>query len=113
MRQTPLILGLRPVFRRCGPSTGKVLEIDAAGHGVDIRMTMFLMFVQTMSAGEYYISALEKQLLASEKVGGRTLEERELVHAVIDGGARFQMIRKREHHRGVVPANKIADVAVA
>ena len=66
-------------------------------------MPLALGFVQAVAAGEDEVGLRDQPLLERKQFGRRTLEVGEFVHAIIDDAVGRDMLRKRQHHRGIIP----------
>src|SRR6185312_7236900 len=84
-------------------------DIDAARESVDAGVPVALRLVEAVAAGEDEIGAPQELLLALEHDRRRATEGGELVHAVIDDGARLDMVGEGAAHRRVVPKDRPGD----
>src|SRR3954471_1379296 len=99
------------VGRVCGDVTrlSEMRNVDAARKRVDVVMLMPLRFVQRLTTGQYQRRAPQQCGLAILQQRRRALESRQLVHAVVDDGARREVVCEGEGHWCVVPEQVIAD----
>ena len=71
-----------------------------------VRVQVALGFVQARAAGEHELAPrLISARLALAQLARRALERRQLVHAVVDDGARLQLLQQRQRHRRVEPGD--------
>ncbi len=106
--QGGLILGL--LRRVPGAGLGEVRAVDARGEGMDVGVLALLGLVEAVAAGEHHVGLGHQGLLQLAQLGRGELEVAELVHAVIDDRRGLDVAREAEHHRGVVPADRAADL---
>ena len=86
---------------------GEVRHVDARRERVDVVVAGALVLVQAVAAGEHDVRALEERPLAPDERRWRAVEQRQLVHAVVDDGARLHVVREGDRHRRVVPEHGI------
>ena len=89
---------------------GEVGGVDAARKAVHARVPVLLGPVQAGPAGEHQVRLLEQHVLALHQLARRVLEERQLVHAVVDDPARLQLGGQRHGHRRVEPDPVVGDL---
>src|SRR4051794_24088571 len=75
---------------------------------MDVAMPSALGFIEAVSASEHDVGDAEELGFEQGKLGRSEFEVRQLVHAVVDGACCVQMPGEAEHHRRVVPADKVA-----
>jgi hypothetical protein len=75
---------------------------------LDIGMPPSLGLVKAAAAREDDVCTFQKLLLSGQQFGGSVSKRGEFVHAVIDRAVRHEMVRKRKHHRRVIPTNECA-----
>ncbi len=70
---------------------------------MDVPVERSLVLVEAHATGEHDVRTREELTLAPAHLGGRALESRELVHAVVHDRLGHEVLRERERHRRVVP----------
>jgi len=69
-----------------------------------------LSFKQTYASGEHKIGSAQKLIFEDEKLSGRSLEHRQLIHAVVDNRGWRNGVRKElKRHGGVKPNDRTCD----
>ncbi len=89
----------------------EVAGVDAAGEGVDVVVLVAFRLVEAVPAGEDQVGACEQLRLQGAQARRGAAEGGQFVHAVVDHQAGGQMRRERQHHRGIVPEQRVADAA--
>jgi len=100
--------GLIVRFGLLRPRFDKMRDIDAARKRMDVRVPGSLVFVQAHAAGEDDVRHSEQLLFERRQLRGCRFELRELVHAVVDHRRWYEMARKLDRHRRVIPAYETA-----
>jgi hypothetical protein len=90
----------------------EVGDIHAGRKRVDVRVQRALGLVQAVAARGDEVGAPHQLCLQRAKRRGRAREAGQLIHAVVHGGDRAQVIRERQRHRRVVPEDEVADGVV-
>jgi len=89
---------------------GEMLVVHAAGKAVDAAVAVLLGPVEAGPTGEHQVGILEQRVLALHQLSRRVLEQRQLVHAVVDDAARIQAGSQRDGHGRVEPDPVIAEL---
>src|SRR5687767_12094056 len=90
----------------------KVGHVDAARKRINGGMPAALGFIKTLAAGENEIDALQKLPFKFRQKRMRAFERRQLIHAVIHGNYRAEVLRERESHGRVVPEDIFTDAVL-
>src|SRR5947208_319255 len=75
-------------------------------------MLVLLRLPQALASGKDQVGAVEQVILALHQTRRSELEKGKLVHAVVNGQLRAEMMAESEPHRRVVPADVFRDLLV-
>jgi len=105
--------GLRPVVACIvWRERRKVCSIDAARKAVHVAVALALGAVQAGAAGQHQVSHLVERVFTLDQLARRMQERRQLVHAVVDDGARRQPAGQWQRHGRVEPDQVVVNAAL-
>src|SRR6185312_8652198 len=81
--------------------------VDRAWKTVHVPVKPAFCEIETTAARKHDVRALEQFLFTLDDFSRRVLEERKLVHAVVDATG-FHVARETERHRSVIPQQRFA-----
>ncbi len=101
--------GLVRRIGQCAGGQAEVGDVDRARECVDVAVLGALGLVQTHTAGEDHVGALEQLPLTLAQFGRRAQKAAQLIHAVVHRDLGCQFAGEPEGHRSVIPAHVAPD----
>src|SRR5687768_10489626 len=83
--------------------------VYATWEGVNIRVLVFLCFIQTITTRKNQISFFKQFILPVFQRLWCKLESSEFIHTIINDHDRIEMLTHRYCHRGIIPEEIISD----